>query len=361
MVYRSCRAALRLVAVICAFVLFAENGARAQISSTPAQLVSEARAAARAFHAYHKFDSWPPDREYCLQYYRADDLLKQLWELLGRPRSIKDVDLNGSTGGVPNRVILAAGAALDDELAVEDEINYEDDWDCPPRWMLTLPRLSLIGSQPLVDGHYAPMNPFSGFYIGGEFIANWGYGGIGESYALTGQMTNNFQRYGKRDGFGFTGGYNFAVPGYNNFLVGPYVSFDIFDQTINQTFPSWGYYLGTTTNWMLTAGMKAGFVSNLGFFVYTLGGVSFLNEKVEINFNTMTSETKTVPGFTAGLGVEFQPEPFRKADLPVTVSLQYQHTWYEKVTVDMPEASPLFNYEFKREDNVIKVGLNYRF
>ena len=303
----------------------------------------------------------PPDRTYCLQYYRAEDLLKQLWTLLGRPGTIKDVDLNGTTGGVPNRVILAAGAALEDELAEEDEINYEDDWDCPPRWMLNLPQLSLIGGQPLVGGRYAPMNPYAGFYVGGEFIANWGFGAIGESFTLTGQMTNNFQRYGKRDGFGFTGGYNFPVPGSNGLLIGAYVAFDFFDQVLNQEFAASGYYLGTTTNWLLTAGMKAGFVSNLGFYLYTIAAASFVNEKVEINFNTVTSETKTVPGVTVGVGVEVQPEPFRRAGLPLTVSLQYQHTWYETVHVDMPEASPLFNYEFKREDNVIKVGVNYHF
>jgi len=41
----------------------------------------------------------------------------------------------------------------------------------------------------------------------------------------------------------------------------------------------------------------------------------------------------------------------------VSVFLEYQHTWWQDGHFDTPLASPLFNYPFRREDDVVKHGL----
>ena len=42
--------------------------------------------------------------------------------------------------------------------------------------------------------------------------------------------------------------------------------------------------------------------------------------------------------------------------LPVSVFAEYQHTWWQDGQFNTPAASPLFNYTFRREDDVVKLG-----
>lgn len=47
--------------------------------------------------------------------------------------------------------------------------------------------------------------------------------------------------------------------------------------------------------------------------------------------------------------------------MPVAVFAQYQHTWWDDAHFNTPASSPAFNYAFRREDDTIRLGLNFYF
>jgi hypothetical protein len=57
-------------------------------------------------------------------------------------------------------------------------------------------------------------------------------------------------------------------------------------------------------------------------------------------------------------GGEYQPSSWRLFGNPVSVFLQYQHTWWGAANFNTPTSSPFFNYAFKREDDTIRLGVN---
>jgi hypothetical protein len=46
---------------------------------------------------------------------------------------------------------------------------------------------------------------------------------------------------------------------------------------------------------------------------------------------------------------------------PVSLFGQYQHTWWSNANFNTPASSPAFNYAFRREDDTIKLGVNFYF
>ena len=46
---------------------------------------------------------------------------------------------------------------------------------------------------------------------------------------------------------------------------------------------------------------------------------------------------------------------------PVSLFAQYQHTWWDNANFNRPTSSPAFNYAFRREDDTIKLGVNFYF
>jgi hypothetical protein len=164
---------------------------------------------------------------------------------------------------------------------------------------------------------------------------------------------------GDPPGVGFAATYLFA-PWNNALRVGPFASFDILRQTVNNNFAG-GQFLGTTTHWFATTGLKAGAVVTSDLFIYGLTGASWLNEDLNVNFATAASRNVTVPGVTLGLGAEYQPMSWQIGGHPVTLFAQYQHTWWSTANFNAPASSPGFNYAFKREDDTVKFGVNFYF
>jgi vacuolar-type H+-ATPase subunit E/Vma4 len=197
----------------------------------------------------------------------------------------------------------------------------------------------------------------TGFYAGGQIALNAGDQEITERLADGGEITN---RLADRDDDVFGGvvvGYNFA-PFNNRIVVGPFISFDWGDQTIQHDFAG-GTFIGSETDWIATAGLKAGVVVAPGAFLYGLVGGSLLDEELNIDFGgPVTSQNETVPGVTVGGGGEWRPSGLRAFGHPVSIFAQYQHTWWEDVALNRPNASPLFNYEFEREDDTVRAGVN---
>src|SRR5262249_34623663 len=119
------------------------------------------------------------------------------------------------------------------------------------------------------------------FYVSFETPKNWGRSRVIERSADNGVVTNDFNDSGDPLGVGVAAGFYFAPRG--NLRVGPFVSLDYLNQTINHTFFG-GTFLGTTTHWIGTVGVKGGVMTSPGLFAYGLAGVSFLNEDLNINF-----------------------------------------------------------------------------
>ena len=197
-----------------------------------------------------------------------------------------------------------------------------------------------------------------GMYFGGDLLKNFGTVQSTETLAATSVVTNQFDDSGDPIGFGVVVGDNFA---FNKIVVGPFVSFDVLNQTINHTFPApAGSFLGTTAHWSILAGAKVGVVATPLIFVYGLGGISGLNEDLNINFGPgrTSSSTTTTTGFAFGGGAEFRPGALQRGRVPLAVFLQYQHTAWQNASLNNPTAAPGYNYTFGRSDDTIKVGVD---
>ena len=96
-----------------------------------------------------------------------------------------------------------------------------------------------------------------------------------------------------------------------------------------------------------------------GAYLYGLAGAAWLNQNLNINFAPgFSTKNTTTPGFTLGLGGEYQPTSWRLFGNPVSVFLQYQHTGWDTANFNTPTAaSPGFNYAFSRQDDMLKFGV----
>ena len=201
---------------------------------------------------------------------------------------------------------------------------------------------------------------WSGMYLGGELAKNWGRVRSTETLDATGAQTNQFTDSGDPIGGGINVGFNFK-PWNSNIVIGPFVSVDKLNQTINHNFAG-GSFLGTKTNLITTVGAKVGVLTTPSLLLYGTGSVSWLKEDLNINFGgPVTSNSTTVRGSSLGIGGEYQPSALQNVGVPVSLFLQYNHTWWQDAKLNTPAASPTFNYAFKRHDDTLRFGVNFYF
>jgi hypothetical protein len=200
----------------------------------------------------------------------------------------------------------------------------------------------------------------NGVFLGLYVIKATGGAVITERFIRSDQITNQFQNSHDPAGVGINVAYGFT-PWHNNVVVSPFVSLDYLNNGVNHNFAG-GSYLGTTANVAGTAGIKIGPSITAGFWMYGIAGVSALNEALNVNFlPVMSSTSKTVAGATLGAGFAFRPGFLQNWGRPVSLFAEYHHTWWQDAQFNSPAASPLFNYNFRREDDVIKLGFNVHF
>jgi hypothetical protein len=206
-----------------------------------------------------------------------------------------------------------------------------------------------------------------GIGYGKKYVGWYGTVGLTANSALTtnleyldGGLVSTRSVRGQHGGVDFGAGFNWdmlQIPGTTSHIVaGPVVRVEagVGDQNNVFTFPNGSFY-GTEKNYILFAGFKAGVEVNPLF--YGLAGVSLMNQNLKINFGgPVTNVNTTVPGFTFGFGME---EKLAFLSLPVSVFVEYQHTIWQDASLNRPAASPLFNYTFRRDDDTVKVGLNF--
>ena len=197
-----------------------------------------------------------------------------------------------------------------------------------------------------------------GTFIAFEITKQTGIGGYTERLATTAEVTNFLKATGDPLGVGGALGYKFALPG-SSFAVAPFVAFEWPNIAVNHTFAN-GSFLGTKSNFEATAGVKAGPRLAQGIWLYGIAGVSALNETLNVNFiSVASSKNANVGGATVGAGAAwaFNPSFMQGFGKPVSMFLEYEHTWWQDAHFDTPAASPFFNYTFRREDDIVKLGL----
>ena len=199
----------------------------------------------------------------------------------------------------------------------------------------------------------------TGLYLGGELVKNWGWVGSTERLATTGVVTNRFSDRADPLGGGVLIGYKFA-PWAKSIVISPFASFDFINAPVNHNFVG-GSSLGTTENFIGTAGVKAGPQFD-ALWLYGIAGASVMNETRNVNFIPVSSSQSVwVAGATLGLGGAWQPTFLQGSGHPVSLFAEYRHTWWQNANFNAPAASPLFNYTFARQDDVVKLGFTVGF
>jgi opacity protein-like surface antigen len=199
----------------------------------------------------------------------------------------------------------------------------------------------------LDDLSYAPC-PETGLYAGLEGIKNWGRLHTTERNADTDEIANEFTDNGDPLGGGIVLGYNFR-PWHDS------SSARSIGWTRRSTTPS----RADRSSALDPIGSRRSAGKPVSSPpLYGLAGASWLNTELNVKFATLSSHTTMVPGFTLGVGAEYQPSKLRIFGAPVSVFLQYQHSWWSDADFNKPASSPAFNYTFEHDDDTLKLGLN---
>lgn len=204
-----------------------------------------------------------------------------------------------------------------------------------------------------------PEAPPGGWYVGPEAALALAF-----LFNLEEARFNNVPTFASTDrSTGAAGGAIIGanIPVGNGVMLSPFASVDVMDNTVQHTFPG-GSTLGTKSRLMVEAGVKGGPQLANGTWFYGIAAVGLLNEELHVNFVPVSSSTNaTVPGVGIGVGAAFHPAFLQGFGAPASLFVEYQHLWWEDAHFDMPASSPAFNYTFRRDDDLIKVGLTFAF
>lgn len=189
---------------------------------------------------------------------------------------------------------------------------------------------------------------WTGFYVGGMGVVNFGHFDWSEFDALSGQQTNSNSKSGAGGGGGVVIGYNSG-----SWFGGAFTAMFL-DQTLSYNFAN-GASIGEKIKTILTAAAQASWYPNPQFRLYALGGPALVEKEFNINFTTSSSEDQWLWGGTLGAGAEY------RINTTLSVFVQYQHIWVEDGHFNMPSASPFFNYKFENNIDIVAAGVNVHF
>jgi hypothetical protein len=211
---------------------------------------------------------------------------------------------------------------------------------------------------------------FTGFDVGGFVEGAKSSNTYKVTQAATGEEI-------ERNSFGTTevggGGHvGFIIPVVTNaqggatalgpFIIEPFVQIEDPNISAQFNFPR-GSFIGVTSNFEVTTGVKAGptlfLPGGTPVWLYGTLAASFENDKLTINFVPISSsEDKTIAGLTIGIGGAIMPAGLQLFGMPTAFSVEYQHTFWQTAHFDMPASSSSFNFTFPRDDDKVMVGLH---
>jgi len=223
------------------------------------------------------------------------------------------------------------------------------------------------GTGDLTNNGFPP--PPTGLNVGGFVSGGTGQNNFTERFAATGEAleVNSLGASAQIGGGGHVG---FVIPlvtqaggpsapGVGPIVIEPFVEFGDSNEKSKIDFGS-GASLSAHTNFNGTLGINVGptLITNGGtLWPHVVIGASFQNETFNFDFiPTASSASETVWGFTTGFGVAFMPNGLQVGGMPIMVWLDYRHTAWQTVTVRMPAASPLTNFDFKASSDELRVG-----
>ncbi len=197
-----------------------------------------------------------------------------------------------------------------------------------------------------------------GGFVGAQVVGSWSDVHTTEFSRLTGLETNSFTDDGHGFGGGINGGYNWA-PWNDDVIVGVVFDANFLNDRAPHVFAG-GTFITSTVDFTASAQARVGRLVTPTTLLYVQTGVSVANQRLQINFGgEPTDESQLTPGYTAGFGGEFMLPGILPSNM--TLFANYQHTWWGAAELDAPAASPLSNFTWSRQSDVIEAGLRFRF
>lgn len=181
-----------------------------------------------------------------------------------------------------------------------------------------------------------------------------------EKLAATGVATNRFNDCCSGVGGGLDGA--MMWPGLGNFVWGGAVAAYFPDDKVTTQFAG-GNYLQSTMEFSATAQARAGYAVEPYLLLYAQAGVAVGIQSLTVNFGPVASHDATTVGPTVGFGAEWllSERPSSLLGGMPTVFLEFNHIWWNDANFTRPASSPLFNYTWQRESNVLKAGIRIHF
>lgn len=197
--------------------------------------------------------------------------------------------------------------------------------------------------QPIPDAVYspviAPAGVWTGFYVGAHL-------GLG-----FGSRFNNDVGYGLGGASGVVGGihggYDYQI---NRFVLGGVA--DLSYGSVNRRYIAAGPIdVRANQNWSGSLRARLGYLVQDNLLIYGTGGVAFGNVRAYENQPAIVSQSRSLVGWTAGLGGEYM---FTRN---VSGLLEYRYTGLARADFTNIVNAPRMGFE----GHQIRTGINYRF
>lgn len=212
---------------------------------------------------------------------------------------------------------------------------------------------------------FQPVQPYyhwTGFYAGAHVLGEFSTVNTREIFPPTGLVTSFLSDTGGGFGGGVDFGYN-CQPFNNRWIVGGVVKLNGLNDNVTHFFDS-GTSIGSTIDFSGSALLNGGYLVTPRLLLFGQAGVSVADQDLHINFGgPVTDAHRFTPGVTAGLGAEYM---LPRGNLPflgkqTSLYINFDQTWYAPAKLDMPTASPSFDYKWTRITDEIDLGVHVRF